>query len=424
MTVTERQIVIVTKDSDGNIVMLFPVTSAKYVEGAVRTVNGEEPDANGNVVAVSFDSYWEANETVQLGDIRFPKGRENSGYIFECMQAGTTGAEQPAIDEDAVIANFSALERIGHMRLIFNLAEKEVDEILACGVTYSRATYPELWQYVQNKPALLLTEEEWQAKYTETNGMFVPYYSSGNGSTTFRTPMLGAYLKGAVDSSEIGLFKEAGLPNIEGSFETHRAGHANGTGTFTVTGDRTGWGEGDQNTNTHGTVNFDASLSNPIYGNSDTVTPNTMTGIWVIKAIGLVVDSANTDLTEVLTGVEQTAQRVTAVETTVGSMIDYVVETWVDGTEWYRRYNSGWVEQGGQLPAVTGTGTNIECPLNTPFAANNYTLILTPESPNNASGDNGGLGWLTKDTDKFTFDSNDDKVGGKTGNWLAYGMGA
>lgn len=49
--------------------------------------------------AVGFESYWEANETVQVGEVRFPTGRENSGVVLECVQAGTTGNEQPEIPE-------------------------------------------------------------------------------------------------------------------------------------------------------------------------------------------------------------------------------------------------------------------------------------------------------------------------------------
>lgn len=49
----------------------------------------------------SFDGYWEAGESVEVGDMRYVEGRDNVGYILECVQAGTTGDSAPAVsDED------------------------------------------------------------------------------------------------------------------------------------------------------------------------------------------------------------------------------------------------------------------------------------------------------------------------------------
>lgn len=257
-----------------------------------------------------FNGYWNSQEEVRVGEVRFLRGRENSGYVLHCVEGGLTGESQPSIGQDIEIANYSALGVVGRMRMIFNIIEKDVDEVMAMGVTYSRLTYPELWSWAGKRVGLVISEEEWQAKFAETNGKFVPYYSSGDGSSTFRTPLLGAYLKGAETSSEVGKWLDAGLPNIEGASPTGLwadteqqlykgslvANSAiNRHGTFT---------SGSQNANIYN-LELDASRSNSIYGNSDTVTPETMTGIWVIKAIGIVVDSGETDLANVLHAVEQ-----------------------------------------------------------------------------------------------------------------------
>ena len=96
----------------------------------------------------------------------------------------------------------------------------------------------------------------------------------------------------------------------------------------------------------------DASESNPIYGASDTVQPaHTTLYPWIsaytsavpastaqaAEFTGALSGKANTDLSNVLAN------------------IDYVVESQVnsDGS-WYRKYKSGWLEQGGKL--ITGTG--------------------------------------------------------------------
>ena len=269
----------------------------------VKTVNNTSP-VNGNVNIVGFDSYWSANEQVSLGDIRIPKGRENSGLFFECVKAGTTGSSQPEVDT-SILADFSDVGRIGQVRWIYNIAEKDDDEIFATGVAYSRATYSALWSYVQSKPALLITEAEWQAKYTATGGKFVPYYSSGDGSSTFRTPLLCAYATGVADNSKIGTFKEAGLPNITGTIAANYNANQRLSGAFDNPSGYTGVNGLGYGSGCEGQLNFDASKSNPIYGKSDTVTPDTMYGVWVIKAFGLIVNAENTDVSNLVSGVNR-----------------------------------------------------------------------------------------------------------------------
>ena len=55
---------------------------------------------------VSNEGNWEAGEAVEVGDIRFLGGRDNAGYILECVQAGTTGAEQPTFNENDIVGEF------------------------------------------------------------------------------------------------------------------------------------------------------------------------------------------------------------------------------------------------------------------------------------------------------------------------------
>lgn len=310
-----------------------------WVEGGkVKTINSIEPDDSGNVDLSSMDyavrseiGIWKPSEEVSVGDVRYLNGRENAGIVLECIEAGTTGTEQPTISDntDNIIANFTSNDRIGHMRLIFNLAEKDADEIIALGIAYNRTTYPELWEYVQARPDLLLTETEWQAKYAETNGKFVPYYSSGNGTSTFRTPLLSAYIKGADSTNSLGSYLSAGLPNITGGTNSSEYNglqdtefpNGNAFGAFanstrwSATGGTKTLGLTTIEGNTGLSPRFDASLSNPIYGNSTTVQPETMQGIWVIKAIGIIIDNNNTDISNVLNGITELETRVTPIGT-------------------------------------------------------------------------------------------------------------
>ena len=53
--------------------------------------------------------------------------------------------------------------------------------------------------------------------------------------------------------------------------------------------------------------------------------------------------------------------------------LDYVIDSWSNGSSWYRRYKSGWVEQGGQVIFTTAT-VNVFLPV--PYSTSNYTVVL------------------------------------------------
>lgn len=299
--------------------------------GNTITVNGVPPDETGNISVSTNEGVWKANEQVSAGDMRYLSGRENTGYLIEYLQSGTTGTTQPVVEDVTEIANWASFDRVGKLRFIFNLNDKDADEVLGCGILYNRNTYPELWEYAQLKN-MVVTEAEWQAKLAENDGLFVPYYSDGDGSTTFRTPMYATYSCGVSNTNEIGTYKEAGLPNhkhIEGwSGVNHNA-------SFGVT-----------DVDEQGNINQQSGLSTTfhaytsyaiddttIYGNADTVRPNTMYGVWVIKAVGIVVDSGNTDLVNMLTGIEQLQQQITALQNQISDSNNFAIIYPNGGTE-------------------------------------------------------------------------------------------
>ncbi len=174
------------------------------------------------------------------------------------------------------------------------------------GQSVTRAMYSDLWDYVQTELAdSLIEESEWQTLFTSQNGN-VPYYSKGDGSTTFRMPCISGYIKGAKGVSEVGQYTPEGLPNITGHVRAYSSFNQ-GNASFATQGVsgafywQTEWDTDSskalatsQNV-TSGTadtirnVPFDASRSNSIYGNSTHVTPETVTVLFGVYAIGTVV---------------------------------------------------------------------------------------------------------------------------------------
>ena len=169
------------------------------------------------------------------------------------------------------------------------------------GGVYSRETYADLWDWVQTQTGYLITESAWQALSNTQNGN-VPFYSNGDGSTTFRVPALKCWIKGTDGTETVGTYLDAGLPNITGMADFYR--DRGGINPDTTNGVFYG---GDPSANiplvgeqfgsyrSDGYLYFDASRSSSIYGNANTVQPESIVGMWLVKAYGVIVDTGSID---------------------------------------------------------------------------------------------------------------------------------
>ena len=103
--------------------------------------------------------------------------------------------------------------------------------------------------------------------------------------------------------------------------------------------------------------------------------------------------------------------------------VDYVVEKQdpisANGYTWYRKYKSGWVEQGGTLPETSGWA-NYTVTLPVPMSNNCYFTV--PEGVWPSSDTLGNL-VLNKTATQIQFHYYSKAVGGYT-TWEAKGMSA
>ena len=175
-----------------------------------------------------------------------------------------------------------------YIRLVNQTVEGGLDYL---GQTVTRAMYADLWAWVQAKQAdRILSEADWQAMYTAQNGN-VPYYSSGDGSTTFRLPRVVGYFKGAGTSDGAGEYTKEGLPNITGQLSVYWKGdnpiYNDARNAFTIGPAQSSDYADASGSRNNDTLSFSASRSNPIYGNSQHVTPETMTVVMGVYAFGV-----------------------------------------------------------------------------------------------------------------------------------------
>lgn len=94
--------------------------------------------------------------------------------------------------------------------------ELDLGQLIRNGQLVSREIYSDLWNFVQSKPSMLLTEEEWQANLTANEGLACNYYSAGDGSTNFRLPKASVIVLPDPNSENINKYSTDTQRNITG----------------------------------------------------------------------------------------------------------------------------------------------------------------------------------------------------------------
>lgn len=247
----------------------------------------------------------------------------------------------------------------------------------------------------------------------------------------FRFPNIVGITENTTTEADLGKLTEAGLPNITGLFAVD--GNKNNgnallwgeSGAFYAgsTSNTTAQYTPSQTSTTNGSnVHLDASRSSAIYSNSNTVQPQTISGyLYCVVATDQTPTEAETDINEIvtdlalkadvdLTNATPTSAFGTALNT---AGIRTVVETYVNGTSWYRVYSDKWCEQGGQVNVTT---TPAEVQLLKQMADTNYSVFVSSVETN--AGYGASAGNLTVSSFKICANSNDSR---KLTAWLVVG---
>lgn len=112
--------------------------------------------------------------------------------------------------------------------------ELDPGQLIRNGQLVSREIYSDLWNFVQSKSSMLLTEEEWQANLTANEGLACNYYSAGDGSTNFRLPKASVIVLPDPNPENINKYSTDIQRNITGSIGEIFAPHPPlTTGAFT-----------------------------------------------------------------------------------------------------------------------------------------------------------------------------------------------
>ena len=193
------------------------------------------------------------------------------------------------------------------------------DGCIQCnGATYSRTLYADFFAYANSK-RWVKTEAEWNS-IASANGGFCPYYSDGDGSTTFRTPKFAPFMQVAIASANVGTYHRAGLPNIKGDLP---AGESNTVVNLPLAGafyqDGTATHHGVSADVNNQLAHFDASRSNPIYGRSTTVQPESHEWMICVVVMGRATNIGSADVADVMQAVAQVQSQVNATVKTINN---------------------------------------------------------------------------------------------------------
>lgn len=174
--------------------------------------------------------------------------------------------------------------------------------IAQIGGTSSRAAFPEFWTWIQQQTGWIITEVEWQAKAAAVGpDGDVPYFSSGDGSTTFRNMRLLNFGRGSLNTTASdGILDSA--PNIDGSVGViPRMAAVSSTGALSLSP----YGSTPPYPGTPGThpgdnvrLQIDAAASSDAYGRSNEVAPKHFKATWYIKAANSVINQSTIDASQ------------------------------------------------------------------------------------------------------------------------------
>lgn len=225
----------------------------------------------------------------------------------------------------------------------------------------------------------------------EYNADLLAYGQCGKfviGTDYVRIPTITRFIGATITLSEIGKTYKESLPNITGQVSHGKDTGILGQATIVSGALTKGNVRNNVQSNTTGNsydIKLDASLSSSTYKDGAKVQPDhTKYPYYMVISTKGQTASVEIDINKVY---EDLNIKANTSLSNVASNIDYVVESYNDGTNWYRVYKSGWVEQGG---FVSGKGNTVLTTINLPKPMKdaNYIVLQTAiTTSNNASSD-------------------------------------
>lgn len=388
---------------------MHAATVAPSAEDGTNYADFSQTDGQGNPIIVTYNRVngaWVQDQTItppadfdgyvpitsKIWDIDEQDGQQGGRILwnhtskqftpypqivsFDSIEiTGDSTVEMPQIPTDDNIANVGFVKQtIGGARNIgdvFFTMRKDAalnGAVMCDGTTYQTTDFSGAGSIssllsLNKVPYVSLATYE---TLLTTNGSVGVFGWDGVGTTAFRVPSLSDIFVETGTAAQIGDYIAPGLPD-----HNHTYGYG-----ATVLRDSGLQGSIESGISvTRNTGN--ASASNSIYGNSNTVQPNTVR----YRAMVQLAVGATDEALETCTGV---LADVAALK--YDYVVDFQAPTAANDYTWYRKYKSGWVEQGGILSV--GSTSQATATLPVVMADTNYTITNGLQDTANTKRDN------------------------------------
>ena len=283
------------------------------------------------------------------------------------------------------------------------------------GVLYTKAQFPDVYQMLVDGKLKSTTVSEFDSKVS-TNGS-CGFFGLDTANERFKVPMLkDVYIKAGQAPS---MFGAESLPNVKGEVGT--IGNYNNTGVVTGAFKR---GEKNVHAADAGNVvwfynaTFDASRSSSTYKDRAKVQPDHVVYRAYVVLYSSAVEASVAQAQEFMTALSGKANTDLS---NVSSNIDYIVESKVNSNgSWYRKYKSGWLEQGG-IGLIVSSDDTKTVTLIKPFKDTKYIVNWLDQNGFTLNGA-GTRGISNKTTTSFVACNGQDK--NMNIGWIAFGQGA
>lgn len=282
------------------------------------------------------------------------------------------------------------------------------------GAEYTQAMFPDIYQMLVDGKLQSTTVSEFDSSVS-ANGS-CGFFGLDTANERFKVPLLkDVYLKAGQAPLAFGA---ESLPNIKGKFcGTRDDGIITDTPPFSNKRELS-LGVAGSNVNVGEQKYFDLSTVDPRYQDGADVNTKHVTYRAYVVLYASAAEASVAQAAEFMTALSGKANTNLS---NVSSNIDYIVESKVNSNgSWYRKYKSGWLEQGGIGLTVSMDGTKTVT-LIKPFKNTKYIVNWLDQdgSTNNGSGTRG---ISNKTTTSFVASNGQDK--NMNIGWIAIGQGA
>lgn len=283
------------------------------------------------------------------------------------------------------------------------------------GAEYTQAMFPDIYQMLVDGKIQSTTYQNFTSSVS-TNGS-CGFFALDSSAQKFKVPLLtNVYLKAGQAPS---MFGAESLPNITGTAYNILMGfkqtpYGDGALNATKTGNE---GVSGSDYYRRGNISFDASRSSSTYQDGAKVNPDHVT---YRAYVVLYASAAEASVAQAAEFMAALGGKANTDLSNVSKNIDYIVESKVNsGGSWYRKYKSGWLEQGGIGLTVSSDGTKTVT-LIKPFKDTKY-IVNRLDQDGFMISSAGIRGISNKTTTSFVACNGQDK--NMNIGWIAFGQG-